>query len=146
MSVFHSIYQELDQTIRRQFGKDLRFYRSKMREYNVPNEWQAICEIESYDPGDLFNLIKKSIQESQAKYNVKYFVFSQEEVDNTDKNVKEYAFFPTEFLSYPEEQLDRFLSNTVIYLKPITKETSTSVKQNTDIEDCLLYTSDAADE
>jgi Type II secretory pathway, ATPase PulE/Tfp pilus assembly pathway, ATPase PilB len=135
MGVFHNIYQELDQTIRRQFGKDLRFYRSKMREYNVPNEWQTICEIEGYDPGDLFNLINKSIQESQAKYNVKYFVFSQEEVDSTDKNVKEYAFFPTEFLSYPEEQLDRFLSNTVIYLKPITKETNISIKQNTDIEE-----------
>jgi type II secretory ATPase GspE/PulE/Tfp pilus assembly ATPase PilB-like protein len=106
-----------------------------MREYNVPNEWQAICEIEGYDPGDLFNLIKKSIQESQAKYNVKYFVFSQEEVDSTDKNVKEYAFFPTLLLSYPEEQLDRLLNDTVIYLKPITKEPSVAVQQNVDIEE-----------
>ena len=122
MSVFTSIYQELDQTIKRHFGKDLKFYRSKMREYNAPNEWHAICEIEGYDSVDLFNLIKKSIQESQAKYNVKYFIFSQEELNHiTDKNVKEYAFFPTILLSYPEEHLDKFFIDTVIYLKHINK-------------------------
>jgi len=106
-----------------------------MREYNAGNEWQAICEIESYDPGDLFNLIKKSIQESQAKYNVKYFIFSEEELRETDKNVKEYAFFPTLLLSYPEEHLDRLLNDTIIYLKPITKEPSVTVQQNINIEE-----------
>jgi type IV pilus assembly protein PilB len=107
-----------------------------MREYNAPNEWQAICEIEGYDPADLFNLIKKSIQESQAKYNVRYFIFSQEELNSiTDKNIKEYAFFPTLLLSYPEEHLDRFLADAVIYLKPITKESSVAVQQNVDVDE-----------
>jgi len=136
MSVFNNIYQELDQTIRKNFGKDLKFYRSKMKEYNAPNEWQVICEVEGYGPGELFNLIKKSIQESQAKYNVKYFIFSQEELnDITDKDVKNYSFFPTLFLSYPEEYLDRLLAGTVIYLEPTTKESSVSAQQNIDIED-----------
>ena len=83
----------------------------------------------------MFKLIKKSIQESQTKYNAKYFIFSEEELRETDKNVKEYAFFPTLLLSYPEEQLDKLLSDTVIYLKPITKEPSAVVQQNINIEE-----------
>jgi len=135
MSVFNNIYEELDQAIKKQFGKDLKFYRSKAKEYNASNEWQAICEIESYDQSDLFNLIKKSIQESQAKYNVKYFIFSQDELNNTDKNVKEYAFFPTLLLQYPEEYLDSVFADNVIYLKPSSKEPSVTVQQNIDIEE-----------
>ena len=122
MSLLNNIYQELDQDIKKNFGKDIRFYRSKIREYNVTDEWQAICEIEGYNSNDLFNLIKESIQESQAKYNVEYFIFSQDELrDITDKNVKEYVFFPTLLLSYPEEHLDRFFIDTIIYLKHINK-------------------------